>query len=173
LPRRSSNRNKKRIIGHHHYQAFCEADEQFDGYSVEKANLAIPEVIEALQFLQAAVTEVDDFDFESFLADAKAILRKPFKTVKKMKEAKLELIERMQLEAQESIGDAELDCGIHTYAISVDEKITAKYTSDRVAFVNQFACITDWFEGLIQNQYRGALTAGGQPSATHQRSAAC
>jgi hypothetical protein len=157
LPRRTFNRNKKRIIGHRHYQAFCEADEQFDGYSVEKTNLAIQEVIEALEFLRATVTEVDDFDFESFLADAKGILRKPFKTVKQMKEAKLERVERMHREAQESIGDAELDCDIHTYAITVDAKITAKYASDHVAFENQFSCITDWFEGLIQNRYRGAL----------------
>ncbi len=157
LPRRSFNRNKKQITGHHHYQAFCEADEQFDGYSVEKTNLAIPEVIEALQFLQTAVKEVDDFDFESFLTDAKAILRKPFKTVKQMKAANLELFERMQREAQESIGEAELDCDIHTYAMTVDEKITANYTTDHVTFVNQFSCIVDLFEGLIQYRYRGAL----------------
>ena len=76
LPRKNFNRKKKRLKGHFLYQSFCQTDEDSRDFSVKKANQAIPEVIQALEYLQDSVRPSDDFAYDAFLNDVRRILKR-------------------------------------------------------------------------------------------------
>ncbi len=159
LPRKHFNRKKKRVKGHFLYQAFAEVDEDVEDVSLNNVNRAIPEVIQALEYLQAAVKPSDDFDYDAFMDDVSTILKPKFRSKKEIQDETDAHYARLDAETTQELRDAPIDlsCKIHTFAVDVEKEVSRQYTTDRTTFVNQFTCISDWFEVLLRNVYRGAV----------------